>query len=35
LALLGLVRLVEVRGWAWHASDDQIDRVLREQLGPL
>jgi hypothetical protein len=26
-ALLGLVRLVELNGWNWHASDEEIDEV--------
>ena len=28
VALLGLVKLVEVRTWAWTASDDDIDETL-------
>jgi len=29
VALLGLIRLVELRSWDWDASDAQIDVVLR------
>jgi hypothetical protein len=28
VALLGLVKLVEVRTWAWKASDNEIDEAL-------
>lgn len=28
--LLGLVKLVESRGWEWGASDADIDRVLKD-----
>jgi hypothetical protein len=28
-ALLGLIRLVELRSWDWAASDSQIDETLR------
>jgi len=27
--VLGLVRLVEVRGWDWSATDEEIDVVFR------
>ena len=29
VALLGLIRLVELRSWDWGASDVQIDETLR------
>ncbi|EAP99328.1 hypothetical protein JNB_04130 [Janibacter sp. HTCC2649] len=29
VALLGLIRLVELRSWDWGASDLQIDETLR------
>ena len=29
VALLGLIRLVELRSWDWAASDMQIDETLR------
>ena len=29
VALLGLIRLVELRSWDWHATDAQIDQTLR------
>ncbi|MET9310733.1 hypothetical protein ABZX12_02800 [Kribbella sp. NPDC003505] len=29
VALLGLIRLVELRSWTWYASDQEIDRTLR------
>ena len=29
VALLGLIRLVEVRSWTWYASDEEIDLTLR------
>jgi hypothetical protein len=29
VALLGLIRLVELRSWTWCASDQEIDRTLR------
>jgi hypothetical protein len=29
VAVLGLIRLVELRSWEWRASDDEIDRTLR------
>ena len=29
VALLGLIRLVELRSWDWPASDRQIDETLR------
>jgi hypothetical protein len=29
VALLGLVRLVELRSWEWQASDDEIAQILR------
>jgi hypothetical protein len=29
VALLGLIRLVELRSWDWAASDSQIDDTLR------
>ena len=28
VCLLGLVKLIEVRGWAWHATDVDIDTTL-------
>jgi hypothetical protein len=28
VTVLGLVALVQARGWEWGASDDEIDRVL-------
>jgi len=28
VALLGLIKLVELRGWTWSASDSEIDSVL-------
>jgi hypothetical protein len=32
VCLLGLVKLVEVRGWAWHATGVEIDTTL-ERFG--
>ena len=32
VTLLGLVRLVEIRGWSWQASDTEIDATL-ERFG--
>ncbi len=32
LQLLGLIKLIEVRGWSWQAADSQIDSVL-ERFG--
>ena len=29
VALLGLIRLVELRSWDWAASDEQIDETMR------
>jgi hypothetical protein len=29
VALLGLIRLVELRSWEWGASDAEIDQTLR------
>ncbi|WP_056773324.1 hypothetical protein [Terrabacter sp. Soil811] len=29
VALLGLIRLVEIRSWDWAASDAQIEETLR------
>ncbi len=29
MALLGLVKLIEMRGWAWQASDGEIDATLK------
>jgi hypothetical protein len=29
VALLGLIRLIELRSWEWSASDDEIDETLR------
>ena len=28
ITLLGLIKLVEVRGWSWTATDDELDRVV-------
>ncbi|MFI6998444.1 hypothetical protein [Nocardia sp. NPDC050175] len=28
VALLGLIKLVELRGWSWQASDDEVDTTL-------
>ena len=28
-ALLGLIRLVELRSWDWSAGDDEIEQTLR------
>ncbi len=28
VALLGLIKLVELRGWTWRATDSEIDSVL-------
>lgn len=34
VAVLGLVKLIETRGWGWEAADIEIDQVLeRYQLG--
>ena len=34
IAVLGLVKLIEVRGWGWQAADADLDRVLRQyELG--
>jgi hypothetical protein len=34
VALLGLIRLVELRSWDWVASDSEIDETLRRyELG--
>jgi hypothetical protein len=34
VAVLGLVKLVEARGWDWKAADSEIDDVLRRyELG--
>ena len=30
VAVLGLVKLVEVRGWEWHATDPDLMRVMRQ-----
>lgn len=30
VALLGLVKLVEVRGWEWQATDTEIEEKLRQ-----
>ncbi|MFF1816974.1 hypothetical protein ACFVWG_06745 [Kribbella sp. NPDC058245] len=30
--LLGLIKLIELRGWSWRATDAQIDEVL-ERFG--
>lgn len=30
LAVLGLIKLVEVRSWNWRAPDPEIDRVLKQ-----
>ncbi|TDD54935.1 hypothetical protein E1263_26615 [Kribbella antibiotica] len=27
--LLGLIKLVELRGWTWRATDEQVDDVLQ------
>ena len=29
VAVLGLVKLIETRGWGWQAGDMEIDEVLR------
>jgi len=29
VAVLGLIRLVQLRSWEWGASDDEIDETLR------
>lgn len=29
VALLGLIRLVELRSWEWQARDEEIDQTLR------
>jgi hypothetical protein len=29
VTVLGLVKLIESRGWNWHASDEEIDATLR------
>jgi hypothetical protein len=29
VAVLGLVKLIEVRGWDWSPTDEEIDEVLR------
>jgi hypothetical protein len=29
VTLLGLIKLVELRTWAWQASDDEIDSTLQ------
>ena len=34
VAVLGLVKLIEIRGWGWEAADIEIDQVLqRYRLG--
>jgi hypothetical protein len=34
VAVLGLVKLIEVRGWAWQPDDQDIDDVMqRYELG--
>jgi hypothetical protein len=34
VSLLGLIRLVELRGWKWGATDAEIERTLqRPELG--
>lgn len=34
VAVLGLVKLIETRGWGWEAADIEIDQVLeRYRLG--
>jgi len=30
VSLLGLIALVEVRGWEWQAHDDEIDAFMRD-----
>ncbi len=30
ISVLGLVRLVELRGWDWQVADLEIDRVLQQ-----
>ena len=30
VAVLGLVKLVELRGWKWHAADADLERVMRQ-----
>ena len=29
VTLLGLVKLIEMRGWNWHPADAEIEEVLR------
>ena len=33
VTVLGLVRLVELRGWDWRAPDAEIERVLAQYPG--
>jgi hypothetical protein len=34
IAVLGLVKLIELRGWQWHPADVEIDDVARRyELG--
>jgi chitodextrinase len=30
VAVLGLVKLIETRGWSWQATDAEVDRALQQ-----
>ena len=30
ITLLGLVKLIEMRGWNWHAADVEIEATLKK-----
>jgi hypothetical protein len=30
VTVLGLIKLVEIRGWQWPATDSQIDQTIRK-----